>query len=289
MGRHDSASLFDWLVGVFQYQGVSDTAASRFIETHGAASFADLTSVLSKSCSCTKLRCYWSFADCSYRRMAQTCAEPELMGSCPLPVHPFRNGRLSQSAYSLFLFIRDVCDGDLVGWIDKRLEEADDGGASRAVAMRDALLEPLGNIFGVSNKVLSMAFADLLLGADPDRERWVTAGASMIAVDTLVHNFLHRTGILHGHGRPHAYGPACYGLGGCAAVIEELAAQIDARRYGEGYPQNFPRFVQHAIWSFCAQSGWNICNGNRIDDRDRCQNAFCPVSSRCQRVALGQT
>jgi hypothetical protein len=32
----------------------------------------------------------------------------------------------------------------------------------------------------------------------------------MIAVDTLVHNFLHRTGILHRLDASHAYGPACY-------------------------------------------------------------------------------
>jgi len=42
-------------------------------------------------------------------------------------------------------------------------------------------LEPLCCIHGVSSKVLSMAFANLLLGADPSRERWVTTGASMVA------------------------------------------------------------------------------------------------------------
>jgi hypothetical protein len=33
-----------------------------------------------------------------------------------------------------------------------------------------------------------MALADLLLGAAPNRERWMMTGASMVAVDTLVHN-----------------------------------------------------------------------------------------------------
>jgi hypothetical protein len=36
----------------------------------------------------------------------------------------------------------------------------------------------------------------------------------MIAIDTLVHNFLHRTGILHRFGADHAYGSACYRRGG---------------------------------------------------------------------------
>jgi hypothetical protein len=37
-----------------------------------------------------------------------------------------RNGRLNQTAYSLFLFIRDIADGDLVGWIDRQLAEPND-------------------------------------------------------------------------------------------------------------------------------------------------------------------
>jgi hypothetical protein len=41
-----------------------------------------------------------------------------------------------------------------------------------------ALLEPRGHIYGIGSKVWSMALADLLLGADPDRERWVWTGAS---------------------------------------------------------------------------------------------------------------
>jgi hypothetical protein len=32
-----------------------------------------------------------------------------------------RNGRLNQTAYSLFLFVRDVANGDLVQWIDDQL------------------------------------------------------------------------------------------------------------------------------------------------------------------------
>ncbi len=76
--------------------------------------------------------------------------------------------------------------------------------------MRAALLQPLGQVFGVSNKLWSMILADLLLGGDPGRERWVTTGASFVAVDTLVHAFLHRTGVLRRFAAEHAYGGACY-------------------------------------------------------------------------------
>jgi hypothetical protein len=52
--------------------------------------------------------------------------------------------------------------------------------------------------------------ANLLLGTDLKRERWLTTGASLIVIDTLVHNWMHRTGILRELGAEHAYGPACY-------------------------------------------------------------------------------
>jgi integrase len=40
---------------------------------------------------------------------------------CPLPHYDLRNGRLNQTAYSLFLFMRDLAGNDIVGWIDDRL------------------------------------------------------------------------------------------------------------------------------------------------------------------------
>jgi len=47
-----------------------------------------------------------------------------------------------------------------------------------------------------------------------------------------------------------------------------------------------PRFVQHAIWRFCAEAGLNRCNGRRIADRAPCQQDDCPVFAGCGRVAL---
>lgn len=285
--QKDSEGIFDWLIERFQYQGVSDVAASRFLYANGSATFMDLSSTLAGPTTCQKLSSYWAFSKCTYKRSGQTCNRPDCLPRCPVPVHQFRNGRLSQSAYSFFLFVRDVCEGDLVDWIDHRLAEADDGSVRRATLMRDAVLEPMTNIYGVSRKVLSMALSDLLLRADPERERWVTTGASMIAIDTLVHNFLVRTGILGRHGKKHSYGPACYGAGGCAEIVEMIADHVDARDFGSEYPRRFPRFIQWSIWLFCAQQGWNVCNGNTINDRQRCANVFCPVFRDCARVRLG--
>ena len=108
----------------------------------------------------------------------------------------------------------------------------------------------------------------------------------MIAVDTLVHNFLHRTGILARFEADHPYGPACYRPGHCAAIIRAIADRIDARAFNRDFPQRFPRFVQHAIWRYCAAHGRDVCNGNRLDDRGRCGNIYCQIYSRCDRIQL---
>lgn len=287
VARRDPEILFDWLVTAFQYQGMSDATTTGYIAQHGLPSWSGVLAELAAGPDCNRLRSHWHFHRCGYTKTAPTCSAPALLISCPLPRHPFRNGRLSQAAYSLFLFIRDVCGGDIVGWIDERLAAADVTGAQdRARMMREAVIAPMRNIVGVSDKVLSMALADLLLAGDPNRERWITTGAGMIAIDTLVHNFFARTGILSRMGADHAYGPACYGPHGCAAVVERISAEIDATAYGSQYPTIFPRFVQHAIWHFCSGNGLDICNGNQIDDRERCGHRQCPVFEACDRVPM---
>jgi len=173
--------------------------------------------------------------------------------------------------------MRDVANGDFVGWIDRRLADADLASApDRATRLRQAVVQPLSHAYGVSNKVLSMALAGFLLAGDPQRALWIEAGTVMIAVDTLVHNFLHRTGILARLGADHLYGPACYGPAGCAEILERIAGNIDARRFNPAFPANFPRFVQHALWAFCAEGGLDQCNGRQIDDRKRCNPQRMP-------------
>jgi hypothetical protein len=127
-------------------------------------------------------------------------------------------------AYSLFLFIRDIANGDLVCWIDHRLQAANDpANPNRLANLREALIGPLREVYGVSDKVLTMTLSGVLLAAPEDRPIWIEVGASMIAVDTLVHNWLVRTGILHRFEADHAYGMACYRPGGCASIIETVS------------------------------------------------------------------
>ena len=115
--------LFDWLLQAFSFQGIADAIASDYLDRHGSVTWADIAADLASKPACRKLRSYWQFHDCGYRKGAATCNEPALWSRCPLPKHPLRNGRLNQTAYSLFLFIRDIADGDLVAWIDQRLAD----------------------------------------------------------------------------------------------------------------------------------------------------------------------
>jgi hypothetical protein len=285
--NHNTPYLFDRLLGAFSLQGISDHAAYVYMERHGRVTWRAVERTTTSQPRCPKLRCYWTFHDCGYQKDARTCTKPGLLATCPLPEHDLRNGRLNQTAYSLFLFIRDVADGDLIGWIDGRFDQAALGTRhGRTARMRTALIEPLRNLFGVSDKVLNMALADLLSSAPPTKPLWLETAVNMNAIDRLVHAFMHRTGILRRFKAEHAYGPACYRPEGCAEIIGRIAARIDAKEFNPNYPRFFPRFLQHAIYRYCAQLELNVCNGNKIDDRYRCGNEKCPLYPQCDRVAL---
>src|ERR1700730_10554695 len=279
--------VFDWLMSALSYQGISDQVAYDYMERHGRVTWRQIKQGLDKGASCPKLKTYWHFHGCRDDKVSRTCAEPDHIRRCPLPNHELRNGRLNQTAYCLFLFIRDIADGDLIAWIDRQLKRADGPRSpDRLARMRGSLIEPLREVYGVSDKVLTMALSCILLGAPGNKGLWIEVSGSMIAIDTLVHNFLHRTGILHRFNANHLYGLACYRPGGCADIIQTVAERIDARQFNPSFPNTFPRFVQHAIWRYCSQSGLDICNGNQIDDGRRCENKDCRVRLMCDRLAL---
>ncbi|WP_354101123.1 hypothetical protein [Bradyrhizobium sp. RT5a] len=280
----DTPYLFEHLVESFSLQGISDRAALTYMENHDRPSWRDLQQATSRPPACPKLRGYWTFCGCGYRKAARTCAEPGALAECSVPRPALRNGRLNQMTYSLFFFIRDVTDGNLIDWIDRSLAQASLGTKNRAYRMRHALIEPLRNIYGVSDKVLNMTLADVLLAAPASKPLWRETGFGMIAIDTLVHNFLSRSGIIHRLGHEHSYGSACYSTNGCADIVRRIARRIDAKQFNLEYPTNFARFVQHAIWRYCAQSELNVCNGNNIDDDLRCQNGNCALFRCCDRA-----
>jgi hypothetical protein len=117
---HDSGPIVDWLLTELSYQGIADAVAYDYMQVHGRATWQGIEVGLAQPISCPKLTSYWQFHGCRYHKGHQTCALPDRIAHCPLPRHDLRNGHLNQAAYSLFLFIRDVADGDLVGWIDRQ-------------------------------------------------------------------------------------------------------------------------------------------------------------------------
>ena len=193
---HDTPVLFDWLVEALSFQGISDAVAAGYMDQYGSVRWAEIAEALSRNPTCPKLGGYWRFYNCRYRKGSRTCSEPGHFDACPLPRYPLRNGHLNQMAYSLFLFMRDVADDDFVGWIDQQLGAVDPQSPDRLPALREAIIGPLRNVYGVADKVLAMALSSLLLSAGKRRPLWVEVGATFVVIDTLVHNFLHRTGIL---------------------------------------------------------------------------------------------
>jgi hypothetical protein len=69
-------------------------------------------------------------------------------------------------------------------------------------------------------------------------------------------------------------------------ILAALSEAIDARQYNSAFPQVFPRYIQRAIWAYCAEEGLGVCNGRTIDDGHRCKNLDCRLYYMCDRVAL---
>ncbi|ANW00086.1 hypothetical protein LMTR13_07710 [Bradyrhizobium icense] len=277
---NSTAGLFDWMMDSFSFQGISDNVAYSFIESNGNATWRKIKSQLAAQPTCPLLPSYWTFEGCRYDKTSKSCSQPNHLASCPLPSHPLRNGRLNQTAFSLYLFIRDQTKSDLVGWIDERLEET---GTADCRASQEALIGPMRHIFGVSDKVLAMSLSTVLMADRANRPRWFDIGSQMIVVDTLVHNFLKRTGILAAFEAAHVYGPKCYQHGGCSEILRRAAECIDARAFNNGFPQNFPRLIQHALWRYCAADELDICNANNTNDTQYCTNNTCDIYSICRR------
>ena len=53
--RHDTATLFDWLISALSYQGISDQVAADYMERHGRRRWADIDAKVAASPTCPKL------------------------------------------------------------------------------------------------------------------------------------------------------------------------------------------------------------------------------------------
>ncbi len=301
----DSNRVYDWLMNLLSLQGVSDAIALGYIATHGNADRATIRKHLAATrCACPKLAGFEAHLGCRYRKEAATCARPQHLRLCPVRKLPLRKGLLNVQAYSLHFFLHDVCDDDLAGFIDRQIVETkaeagehDQPGADRGSdrdtqtdaadwidMARARLIAAFSRVEGVSSKLANMILADILLGGRPDNPDWEAVGATCVVVDSLVHKFLDRTGILKACGATHGYGVACHRDHGCDGVIRQLARGIDASTLRPGYPAYFPRAIQAAIWIFCTASELDYCNAANVGKGRQCKIAgVCPVARGCAK------
>lgn len=285
VAARDTAALFDWLMNGLSLQGISDEIAFGYIAKHGNATWQGIEEATTRTrCACPKLADFHTYTACGYRKAARTCARPQHLRLCPVRQLPLRKGGLNVQALSLYFFLRDICGGDLVEFIDHEIASAKaEAGEGDWIAMaRGRLVDGLSRVHGISAKLANLMLSNLLVGArtgDPD---WLAVGGSMITADTLIHKMLDRTGILAALGADHAYGTACYGQNGCEAVIRRLAAHIDHRRFDPLAVQPFPIFLQKALWHFCAAGELDVCNVAHVGRTGGCNVArMCPASPWC--------
>lgn len=279
---NDTAALYRILMDGFSFQGITDAGARGYIARHGNADFLAVGHALSSARTvCPKLGGFSDYVGCGYRKTVPTCANPAALSACPVPTLPLRKGMLNEQAVSLYFLLRDRCGGDLVGFIDTTLEIAFRQPDALTIA-REALLAAFTSVAGVSRKLASMMCAELLLAAGPSRPRWFAVGKSMVAVDSLVHAWLHRTGILSAYGAGHLYGLHCFGQRGCEWIIRDLAERLSTGQGGAAAP----RELQHAIWRFCATDELAVCNGRRIPAGAVCEHSVCPFWNGCARLRL---
>ena len=281
--------LFLPMMEALSFQGIGDAVVLRYQQAHGSISFHDILKAICRQrrkCHflCEKLSSFETFKGCGYQKSQPKCNNLGGLFDCPLPTHDLLKGVLNVKAYSFYLYIRDVCRGDMISHFDRIIQAHWKDDRSGTGDAKEAVIKDFTRIFGVGDKLANMTLS-VVLAADPDNQPWVSVGQSMVAVDSLVHNFLHRSGILKFYNRCHPYGPRC--SKDCLWVLDRIIHQIDAREFNQSYPKYFPRFIQYSIWRFCTLEVHAICNGVNINDANPCQrDDICPVYDLCQHIPL---
>jgi len=259
--QHKSIKLYQYLLECFLFAGGGDQSNySYYAKQRVKPTFNRVKRAL-QAAQCPKLATFETFAGCGYQKTNPSCREPVFFGNCPVPTFDMKRGTLNQMAFSLYFFLRDAAGGDFYTEVREHFGEGrlTEGKIDNLL---QAFIQKVTRIANVGPKLAHMAMSTLFLTLYPGWD-YRRVGLHMIAVDSLVHNFLHRTGILGFYQLDHAYGPRCHTEKGCLGVIQDLAGRIDCREFNPTLPSNFPRLIQYHIWAFCAKRGENICNLNK--------------------------
>ena len=259
--HHKSIKLYQYLVEAFLLSGGGNQSNHGYYAKQNHKPTFNRVKQAVKTAQCPKLATFETFKGCGYRKTTKKCNEPAFLSTCPLPTFDMKRGNLNHMAFSLYFFLRDVCGNDFYTFA--RQHFGDNQPADGAITDRlQSFIGKISTIANVGPKLAHMALSALFLCRYPGWD-YRRVGAHMIAVDSLVHNFLHRTGILNSYQLDHPYGPRCHAQNGCLGVIQDLAKHIDCRKFNPTLPASFPRFIQYYIWAYCGQTGENICNGNK--------------------------
>ena len=68
VANHDTAVIFDWLMRILSFQGISDAVADGYMGRHGNVTWAEIEDALATNPSCDKLQGYWAFTGCRYHK-----------------------------------------------------------------------------------------------------------------------------------------------------------------------------------------------------------------------------
>jgi hypothetical protein len=259
--QHKSIKLYQYLLKSFLFAGGGDQSNSAYYAKQRYKPTYNRVKQAIKAVQCPKLASLEAFKGCGYRKTTNKCHEPAFLGTCSLTRFDMKRGALNHMAFSLYFFLRDVCQGDFYTYTKEHFSQyrPTDGTITELL---DGFIKKVTTIANVGPKLAHMALSGLFLTRYSGWD-YRHMGLHMIAVDSLVHNFLHRTGILDSYQLQHAYGPRCHSETGCMKVVQELANHIDCREFNPILPAHFPRFIQYHIWAYCAKDGENICNLNQ--------------------------
>ena len=219
--QHKSIKLYEYLLGCFLFAGDVDQSNYSCYAKQRVKPTVNRVKGALQAAQCPKLATFEAFTGCGYQKTKPSCRKPAFLSSCPLPAFDLKLGSLNQMAFSLYFFLRYVAGGDFYTLATQHFGQGQltDGEISNRL---QGFIEKVTTIANVGPKLAYMALSGLFLtryhGWDYRR-----VGLHMIAVDSLVHNFLHRTGIPGFYQLDHAYEPRCHTEKGCLGVIQDLA------------------------------------------------------------------
>jgi hypothetical protein len=84
--RHDTATLFDWLISALSYQGISDQVAADYMERHGRPRWTDVDAKVAACPTCQNSKATGIFTVAGTTRSAGHVQSP--ITSIPVPCPP---------------------------------------------------------------------------------------------------------------------------------------------------------------------------------------------------------